>query len=180
MAIKLKALLSEIEKGKWVDLDSNEVPEYSEDIYDLIRNAYASIGGHPNFNNPSDVMSKDAADSYEVIDLDSDPDIDAVSASKTKPAGNKFVATGHDGSKPAKSAVVNHKATELKKRGNFIEVSGKIKDILIAKGVPVITDKDVIRRVLKGKEIEFVGDEGEYRRKIGGQMHTKILLGNPK
>ena len=56
---------------------------------------------------------------------------------------------------------------------------GELKDILVAKGVPIVTDPEIIKRVLKGKEIELNHD-GSYQRRIGGDLHTKILLGNPK
>jgi hypothetical protein len=168
----------ELPKGKWVDLDKKETEKEKETIFDLINNAYSQIGGHPNYTSGDDVVGSEGGSNYEVIDLDDDPDIDAVSVSKTKSSGVKYVATGHDGSSPAKSAVVNHKAKNLKSPGYFVEVSGKIKDILIAKGVPVVTDKETVKRVMKGKEIEL-NDDGSYQRSIGGTKYTKVLLGNP-
>ena len=59
-----------------------------------------------------------------------------------------------------------------------MEVSGRIKDIMLGKGVPIVTDEETIRKALKGKEIE-INDDGSYQRKIAGKMHTKILLGKP-
>ena len=165
-------------KGRWVDLDANEQGEYAENIFDLIKTAYSSIGGHSNYKSSDDVVGAEGGADYEVINLDDDPDIEAVSVTKKKSAGEKFVATGHDGSKIAKSAVVNHKADELKKPGHFIEVSGRIKDILLGKGVPMVTDEVTIERALKGKDIKMNKD-GSYRRKIAGKWHEKILLGNP-
>jgi hypothetical protein len=169
---------AELPKGKWVGLNDKETEEEKDTIFDLINNAYAQIGGHPNYNSPDNVTGSEGNADYVVIDLDDDPEIDAVSVSKEKPAGTKYVATGHDGSRAAKSAMINHKAKNLKSSGYFIEVSGKIKDILVAKGVPVITDKETIERVMKGKDIKL-NDDGSYERSIGGQKHTKILLGNP-
>jgi hypothetical protein len=66
----------------------------------------------------------------------------------------------------------------LKQKGNYIESSGKLKDILIAKGVPIITDKETIERIMKGKNIEM-NDDGTYRRYINGKEYTKTLMGNP-
>jgi hypothetical protein len=85
---------------------------------------------------------------------------------------------GHDGSQPAKSAAINITAIMLKEPGHYVEVSGKLKDILSAKGVPVVTDKETIEKVLKGKSIEM-NDDGTYSRYIGGEKHTKTLMGNP-
>ena len=171
-------LYEDLPKGKWVDLDNIEQVKYADNIFDLIQTAYASIGGHANYKSSDDIVGKEGSSDYEVINLDDDPDIEAVSVSKSNPSGQKFTATGHDGSKIAKSVVVNHKADMLKKSGNFIEVSGRIKDILLAKGVPLVTDEDTIEKALKGKDVKMNKD-GSYRRKIGGIWHEKVLLGNP-
>ena len=166
------------EKNQWVNLTKDEQDEFADEIFNLINTAYSDIGGNPNYKSSSDVVGNEADATYMVIDLDDDPDFDAVKVSKSKTAGNKSVAMGHDGSKPAKSAAVNITAIMLKEPGHFIEVSGKLKDILIAKGVPVITDEETIRKALKGKEITM-NDDGTYSRSIGGEMHTKTLMGNP-
>ena len=89
-----------------------------------------------------------------------------------------MTAIGHDGSPEAKTKVINHEASLLKQPGYYLEVSGKLKDILLAKGAPVVTDVDLIQKVLKGKNIEM-NDDGTYQRVIGGEKHTKTLLGNP-
>jgi len=178
--IKLKSLLSEIDKNKWTRLTQSEKQQYKDEIFNLIQTAYSYIGGHTNYKSPNDVTGAERDAEYEVIDLDQDAEIDAVSISKKHPAGVKFAATGHDGSKPAKSAIINHKADLLKKSGYYVEVSGKIKDILIAKGAPVVTDPEVIKKVLKGKEIKSMNPDGSYIRSIGGHDHEKIMLGHPK
>lgn len=178
--VKLIDLLNEIDipKGKWEPIPSSELKDYEKEIFDLISNAYAPIGGHPNYKSPGDITGSEGDAEYEVLDLDNDPEIDAVSVNKNKTGGKKFVATGHDGSSIAKSKVVNHKSKLLKQPGYYIEVSGKIKNILLAKGVEPITDEDTVRKVLKGKKIEWLGN-GEYKRYIGGDLHTKMLMGKP-
>ena len=166
------------EKNQWVNLTKDEQDEFADEIFNLINNAYSDIGGNPNYKSSSDVIGDEADATYMVIDLDDDPDFDAVKVSKSKSAGNKSVAMGHDGSKPAKSAAVNITAIMLQEPGHFIEVSGKLKDILMAKGVPVVTDKETIKQVMKGKDITM-NDDGTYSREIGGEKHTKTLMGNP-
>ena len=179
--IKLVDLLKEIEipKNKWKSISPSELKDIEKDILDLIQNAYGPIGGHPNYTSPADVMGAESDADYMVIDLDDDPEFDAVKVSKKKSAGNKSVGLGHDGSKPAKSAAINITALLLKQPGYFVEVSGVLKDILKAKGAPIVTDEEVIRKVLKGKEIEL-NDDGSYQREIGGKVFTKMLMGNPK
>ena len=173
--MKLLKILSE-QKNKWMPLSSQEVEDLKKQLFDLIDNAYKPLGGHPNVTSPEDIKS--AADIFTVIDLDDDPENDAVAIAKKRAGGIKHVGLGHDGSKPARSAAVNYKAKELKTQGNYVEVSGKLFDILKAKGVPVVDDEDTVRSVLKGKEIEWNGD-GTYDREIGGQKHTKEMMGKP-
>jgi hypothetical protein len=179
--LKLIDLLKEINlvKDKWEPIPSSELKQYSEEIFNLISTAYAPIGGHPNYKSPNDILGRESDAEYEVIDLDDDKDIDAVSVTKQKTGGSKFVATGHDNSSIAKSKVINHKAELLKQPGYYIEVSGKIGDILKAKGVETITDKNIVFKVMGDKKIEWLGD-GNYRRTIGGESHIKTLMGRPK
>ena len=170
--------LNEFDKNKWIYLTDKEKEEFASDVFDMIDLAYKAIGGHPNYKSPQDVMGSEKDANYMVIDLDDDPELDALKISKDKPAGNKSVGMGHDGSKPARSAAVNISAIMLKEPGQYIEVSGKLKDILTAKGVPVVTDKETIQQVMKGKDITM-NDDGTYSREIGGEIHTKTLMGNP-
>lgn len=178
--IKLVDLLNEIDipKNKWVTIPASELKDYSEEIFKLIDNAYAPIGGHPNYKSADNVSGSESDAEYEIIDLDDDPEIDAVSAAKLKSAGKKFIATGHDGTKPAKSKVVNYRADLLKQPGYYIEVSGAWIDILSSKGVEPVDDEELVRKVLKGKDIEWLGN-GKYKRNIAGKLYTKTLMGKP-
>jgi len=171
-------LQEELPLNKWVDLSDKEKEEYASDIFNLINTAYAPIGGNVNYKSAADVLGAEADADYEVINIDDDPEPDALSAYKKQPAGNKLAAIGHDGSPEAKSKVINHYADLLKKKGYYLEVSGKLKDILLSKGAPIVTDTELIKKVLKGKTIEL-NDDGTYQRSIGGEKHTKTLLGNP-
>tara|TARA_R110002050_G_scaffold296562_1_gene456752 strand:- start:506 stop:1060 length:555 start_codon:yes stop_codon:yes gene_type:complete len=166
-------------EGEWKDLSSKDLEDYKDDIIGLITQAYSYIGGHSNYSSTGDVAKEASRGAdYEVIDLDDDGDLDAVNVSKTKSAGTKFVATGHDGSSQAKRAVITHKIDRLKKPGFYVEVSGKIQDILLKAGVPQVTDEATIEKALAGKDIKMSSD-GSYQRKIGGAWHTKVLLGQP-
>jgi len=172
-------LFEDFPKNKWVYLTDEEKEEFAIELFNLIDLAYEPIGGHPNYKSPSDVMGAERDADYMIIDLDDDPEFDALKVTKKKPLGNKSVAMGHDGSKMAKSAAVNISALLLQMPGHYVEVSGKLKDILQAKGAPIVTDEEIIRKVLKGKEIEM-NDDGSYQREIGGKVFTKMLMGKPK
>ena len=172
--MKLTQILLE---NNWRTLTSAEVESDKEELFKMIDTAYAPLGGHPNVTNPGDINT--AAQGYDVIDLDDDPEDDAVIMTKNRPGGKKLVGMGHDGSKPAKRAAVAKTVTSLNKNGYYIEVSGKILDILKAKGVAIVDDEQTVTSALKGKEIVWHGD-GSYDRVIGGQKHRKVMMGKPK
>jgi len=181
--IKLKDLLAEADKrfeipqNTWTPILRSELPRFKRIIYDLIATAYAPIGGHSNVKDKEDLPGE--GDFFDVIDVDGDDEIDAATIAKYKPAGKKFVALGHDGSSAGKSAAVNHQVDKLKKGGYFVEVSGKMRDIFMGKGLIPVTDEKAVRKALPGKDITWHGD-GSYDRKIGGTMHTKMMFGKPK
>jgi len=172
--MKLTRILLE---NEWRPLTSAEVENDKEELFKMIDTAYAPLGGHPNVTNPNDVKS--AAQGYLVIDLDDDPEDDATIMTKNRAGGTKLVGMGHDGSKPARSAAVAKTVSTLNKNGYYIEVSGKILDILKAKGVAIVNDEETVRKALKGKEIVWHGD-GSYDRLIGGEKHRKVMMGKPK
>ena len=172
--MKLTKILLE---NNWRPLSSSEVQDDKDELFKMIDNAYAPLGGHPNVKSPDDIKS--AADGYEVIDLDDDPEDDAAIMTKKRAGGTKLVGMGHDGSKPARSAAVAKTVSSLNKNGYYIEVSGKILDILKAKGVAVVDDEETVKKALKGKEIVWHGD-GSYDRVIGGEKHRKVMMGKPK
>ena len=173
--MKLTDIILE-KKNTWLPIPPDELKQAEEDLFDLIDTAYKPIGGHPNVTSPASIPS--AADLYTVIDLDDDPENDAVIMSKNRAGGKKFVGMGHDNTKSSRSAAVNYTADKLKEKGHYIEVSGKIYDILKAKGVPIVDDEETVRNALKGKEIVWHGD-GSYDRVISGKKIKKIMMGKP-
>jgi hypothetical protein len=179
--ISLIQLLKEVEiqKNKWTPIPEDELDDYKNEIFTLISNAYSPLGGHPNYSSPNDITKGERDANYNALDLDDDPDIDALLVSKTKPTGTKFTALGHDNSQDAKSKVINHQANLLKQPGYYIEVSGKILDILVSKGVEPVNNETTVKQVLKGKNIEWLGD-GKYKREINGKEYTKSLIGKPQ
>lgn len=170
-------LLKILLENNWRPLSSAEVQDDQDELFKMIDTAYAPLGGHPNVTSPGDISS--AADGYEVIDLDDDPEDDAVIMTKKRAGGTKLVGMGHDNSKPARSAAVAKTVSDLNKNGYYIEVSGKILDILKAKGVAIVDDEETVRAALKGKDIVWHGD-GSYDRVLGGEKHRKVMMGKPR
>tara|TARA_R100000541_G_scaffold58963_1_gene71228 strand:- start:1926 stop:2477 length:552 start_codon:yes stop_codon:yes gene_type:complete len=164
----------EIPKNVWKPLSSNDLKSLEDDVLDLIQNAYGPIGGHPNYKSVSDLAGSD----YQVIDLDDDDKIDAVTVSKNRTGGIKHVGLGHDGTKPAKRGSIGHTINQLDKPSNYIEASGKMADILQNANVSQVKDGEIIKKALKGKDIKLYGD-GSYERKLGGKVFVKKMFGKP-
>ena len=180
-------------KDKWVDLPVSDLTndpdniDVTDEIYDMIDKSYAKIGGNVDIRSPADMPSD--YNKWVAVDVDSDPEPDAVRAGKTKPAGTKMTLGASDGSATAKDAYVKKTAELLKTPGNYGELSDAIAHVMIKyHNAPFVDNEEDVKKVL-GKEIEWVGPHPEgkyphhpgwYRRKLGGKIHMKILLGNPK
>ena len=189
--IKLIDILLEREypKGKYVQVtDPKELEDLQSQLFDLIQNAYASIGGHVKFKSPRDVMDPELT-YWKVADVDEDPEIDVTTFGKNTKYGIKHTGMGHDGDKPNIKSLLKHKSDLLKSSGHYVEVSGPAyKAFVEIGGVPTIDNEEIVRNILLGKELEWNGThptdsskkgEGWYTRTIGGQEHTKIMAGIP-
>jgi hypothetical protein len=173
-------------RGKTLKFDYKKYPELAGEFYNLISTAYAEIGGHAKINSPDDVFADSEWNYWEGIDIHGDNDFDMIMFGKKTRFGIKYSGVGHDGTSAAKREYITTRGNELQKLGFYIEVSGKIAEILLGKyDVPVVSDINIIEKVL-GKKVEFLGNKegmpgnGWYSRKLGGSSHDKILLGRPK
>ncbi len=178
-------LLEDFPKGKYVPLGDEEKKQARQDLFNLIDNAYASIGGHVKFKSPSDVMDPEL-EFWRAADIDDDPELDVVYFGKKTPSGIKHTGIGHDGEKSNIKNLLIRKSSELKSPGNYVEISGAAYDSFVDKGgVPVIDDEKKVRAILGKKDIEWHGKHplgkqpgnGWYTRTIGGQKLTKTLAG---
>lgn len=171
------------------DPRKNFSKELEEEFFDLIQTAYAEIGGHSKIKSPSDVFKDPDWNWWSGIDIHHTEDFDIIMFGEKTKYGVKFAGVGHDGTREAKRKYIETRAKSLLKPGFFIEVSGKIADILIRDyGIPQVNDPNSIEKIT-GKKIEWLGNFPEdsskpgsnwYSRLIGGHPHTKIMLGKPK
>lgn len=173
-------------RGKPIKFNPRKHPEIAPEIFDLIQTAYSEIGGFLKIKSPSDILNNSDWTYWEGIDIHNDPDFDIVVFGKKTQYGLKFAGVGHDGSYEAKRSYLQSNSDLLKKPGFYIEVSGKLADVLIGKyNVPVVDDQDQVEKVL-GKSVEWQGEKlgspvtGWYIRDIAGHPHSKILVGRPK
>jgi hypothetical protein len=176
-------------RGVPLKFDPRKHRELAEEFYELIRTAYAEIGGHVKINKPNDIFSDPDWNWWQGIDIHGTQDFDLIMFGQENRYGVKFSGVGHDGTSDAKKEFLDSKGRDLKKFGYYVEVSGKLAEILINKyGVPVVNDEKTVEKVL-GKPVEWVGKnpddpssktQGWYIRSIGGHAHAKILVGRPK
>ena len=177
-------------RNKPLRFDPKKHTELAGELFNLISTAYSAIGGHIKVKVPEDVYNNSKWNFWEGIDIHGTEDFDIIMFGQKTKYGVKFSGVGHDGERDSKRFYINQRAKDLKKLGHYIEVSGKIAEILIDKyDVPVVDNKEEVEKVL-GKKIDWEGvhptdknapGAGWYSRGIaGGKAHHKILIGKPK
>lgn len=179
-------------KNKWFDIPVGDIktdPEnvdITDELFALIQKSYAPIGGHVDFQKPEDLPSNHTH--WTAIDVDADPEPDALRVGKKKSGGLKMTAGASDGSPEGKKAYVEKSAELLNIPGNYGELSGAIAHIMITRyNVSFVNNPEDVQKLL-GKEIEWVGEHpsgkypnhpGWYIRTLGKEKHMKIMMGKP-
>jgi hypothetical protein len=176
-------------RGKAMNFDHTKHPELAGELFDLISTAYQEIGGHAKIKTPNDIFSDPDWNWWEGMDIHGTEDFDLIMFGQKTKFGIKFSGVGHDGTSQAKREYISSRGKDLHKLGYYVEVSGKIAEILIAKyNCPIVTNLEEVEKVL-GKKVDWNGKcpddpkmpgDGWYTRLLGGHPHAKILLGRPK
>lgn len=191
-------------KNHWVSVDLESLkkdPEIAEELFKLIDQAYKNIGGHVDFRSPQniiDAFEKGEINLIKAVDVDSEPDPDALTIYKHRSGGMKAVASAAKTTSPeSKKELVNYKTKAFHTPQYYSEVSDAMAKVLLEAGVPVVEDEETVREVL-GKPIQWYGEHpdlnslkdsvkkvfgkynGWYGRMLGdGQVHAKIMVGIP-
>lgn len=187
-----------LNKGEWTLLQTGDPRReiVKNDLYDMVCQTYAPIGGHFKICEPRDL---DRYNYWVVNDLDEDPNIDVAIMGKPDIAGNKLGAAANDGSKLASKAYKD-KSAELRAGGSIQgvgnwwgEVSGKPAYAMIRRGAKAVEDPNKVAQLLSGDNYIFHGEhpdptadpvfksvKGWYTKKFGDKSSTKIILGNPE
>jgi hypothetical protein len=184
-------IITKGKKRKWfrapLHILSNPDTDVTKDVFDLIQKTYEPIGGHIDFKAVSDIPSDFSQ--WLVVDIDKDPELDAVTFGKGGPGGLKLTGTATDGSAAAKKVMLNKINKLLRTKGNYGEVSGAIAHVLIKKyKIPYVDSEERVQQLLPGKKFTWVGANpngkypdyvGWYERNLGGSGKLKIMVGNP-
>lgn len=165
--VKLKDLLEE----RYINLfDKEDMTKYGEEVWKLIQQTYAPIGGYPD-DNIVDLI-KDTA-MWKLVRKNGK--IVAFCLYKDK-SGRKSIAGGSDGSSEGKKALFDIFKEDFRLNRSWAEVSGKLEQILLAnfKAQPL---PNTYAQKLTGKKILSLNSDGvHYTRLIGGEPHEKMIL----
>ncbi len=190
-------------KNQWEEIPVGDLKhdpdnrDITDELFALIDNAYKTIGGNYDYKQASDIPKgrgdpDDSADYWSAIDMDFDPDPDALRVGKKKSSGLKLSASGHDGSRPAIDAYKQKTADLLHTPGTYGEMSKGIAHVMLSyHDAPWVGDPEVVQKVLgSSKPITWIGPhpegkypgiDGWYTRTIKGHTgELKIMLGTPK
>lgn len=146
---------------------------YAERVFHLIQTAYANIGGNCNITDIASLCEDTGM--WKLVRRDGEIVFAAIYKDRQ---GRKFVAIGHDGSKPAKGELRKLITQEIKMHKSWAEVSGAMARIMLGTGISAIPAEKAGE--ILGKEILAYGDDGfSYTRIIAGKVYQKVLVGYP-
>lgn len=156
--------------------------KHRQEIHDMIHKAYSDpkiggYGGHKSGSKEeSDAIHHDISHSA-IKATKRDGKITAVNLYK-KQHGRKSIASATDGSEQGKKDWKKTKIEDHEQKRAWGEVSGAAEHLQRKMGVPVIHSNRAGE--LLNKEVKPHGNGEHYDRKIGGEMHTKVMMGHPK
>ena len=156
--------------------------KHRQEIHDMIQKAYShpDIGGYGGLKSGSKEESESIHHdiSHSLIKaVKRDGKITAVNMYK-KQHGRKSIAVGTDGTTQGKKDLLKSKLEDHEHKRAWGEVSGAPEHISRKMGVPVIAAARA--KELLNKEVTPHADAEHYDRKIGGEIHTKVMMGHPK
>jgi hypothetical protein len=172
-------------KGVWSNVDPGDIRRHTDDIdlddeiFDLVQTAYSSLpGGNFKIKRPEDLPGKYTF--FDVVDVDEDPEPDAVIFGKSRGGNLKLGGMGHDGG-PGKKVAVDRFIELLRNPGIFAQISGAPAYLAHRAGIPVIEDEEIVRSLVGdltwvGKREGKVG-KGWFKRDFGTGPVFKILYG---
>ena len=190
LLIKEEQLASKLgAKNKTVRINPNSpvAQEVKDDVFDMIQKSYTGVGGHLKIKSPDDIGKEYSV--WDLEDVDDDPEPDVVRLSNPSPTsgGLKGGVVASDGSSAGKEALINMLVRFYKQPGNWSEVSGPVAKILVRQGLKPVEDEARVKKLLAGKEVQWVGKHPEgfmpktsgwYKRTIAGHDAYKMIIGN--
>lgn len=156
--------------------------KHRQEIHDIIHKSYShpdigGYGGHKSGSKEeSQAIHHDISNSV-IKATKRDGKISAVNLYK-KQHGRKSIASGTDGTPQGKKDWKKTKIEDHEQKRAWGEVSGAAEHLQRKIGVPVIHSNKAGK--LLNKEVHPHPDGEHYDRNIGGEKHTKVMMGHTK
>lgn len=154
---------------------------HRQEIHDILRNSYKSIGGYGALGSGSEEESKSIHDDITKSIIKAtkrDGKITTVNLYRDQ-YGRKSIASGTDGTPQGKSDFKKNKTEDNTQKRSWGETSGAAEHIANKLGVPKIP-ADTAEKIINKPILSKDSDGYHYDRLIGGEKHTKIAFGHPK
>jgi hypothetical protein len=143
------------------------------DVWAILQDAYASIGGFKSAANPDELVT----DSHLWKAVRIKDKIVAIAVYKKK-HGRKAIGYGSDGSAEGKKGIKEIMIDDLKR--GWVESSGAVEKFLMRNGGKKYLVPNTRAAQLTGKEILNLDPDGyHYTRLIAGKPHVKVIIGTP-
>lgn len=151
------------------------IPErevYKQEVFDLVKKSYAYAGGY------AGDLEELVTDIYLWKLVRRNNKIVAFAGYKDK-FGRKTIVCATDGSEEGKKGLIQIMLEDNKFKRAWSEVSDKAENLVLKLGYKPIPNSAAA--TLTGKGILKIHDDGfHYDRVIGGEVHTKMIVGHPK
>lgn len=154
--------------------------KFRNQMHDMLRASYASIGGYGGRGSGSEDESKAIHDDISNSQIKAVKRGDKLTAVRLYKAqhGRKGIAVATDGTQQGKRDMLKASEEDKKLKRSWSEVSGAPEKIFKRMGFPTVPAAHAEKLI--GKKVEIQPDGEHYTREIGGHKHTKVILGYPK
>ena len=155
--------LSQYAKNKetqvYDDLMDPTNSELRDEIFQLIDQSYAYLGGNTDIRSADDLANSGQNDytTFLAWDIDQDPEPDVIRGLKPKAGKKKLAISATDGSEVAASFAVGDTASRLSDGSHYAEMSGRAATVQMKRGTPAVTDEATVVSLLPGKTITWFG-----------------------
>ena len=153
-----------------------DMRKYADEVWDILQKAYAYCGGMAGMDSVEQLI--DETDMWKMVRKNGK--IVAVSTYSNKRSGRKICYGGQDGSEEGKIAFkkILEEDFKLKDRQSWAEVSGPMEVTALKQGAMPIPAY-IAELIMKDKTFDNIHKDGfHYTRMIGGEPHTKLMVGN--
>lgn len=156
--------------------NKEDMRKYADEVWDLLQKAYAYCGGMAGMDSVDQLI--DETDMWKMVRKNGK--IVAVNTYSNKRSGRKICYGGQDGSEAGKMAFkkILEEDFKLKERESWAEVSGAMEVTALKQGAMPIPAY-IAELIMKDKKFDSIHKDGfHYTRKIGGEPHAKLMVGN--